>query len=178
MDHVLKSPWVSQLVRARPIYMLETDLVADICIIGGGVSGIMSAYQILKNTNRSVVVVEAHEIGHGATGHNAGQLVSELERSVQSLVEEYGLEKTSDLLMSIGSAWNILEETMRDAGLNIPYSTFEGYDVYATKKQIHDQLIDISLMYQAGLTPKKMYISQEHIHTCLLYTSPSPRDRG
>jgi glycine/D-amino acid oxidase-like deaminating enzyme len=163
MEHVLKSPWVSQLVRSRPVYMLETDLVADICIIGGGVSGIMSAYQILKNTDRSVVVVEAKEIGHGATGHNAGQLVSELERSVQSLVEEYGLEKTSDLLVSIASAWNILEETMRDAGLNIPYSTFEGYDVYTTKKQVHDQLVDISLMYQAGLTPKKMYISQEYV---------------
>jgi glycine/D-amino acid oxidase-like deaminating enzyme len=165
MEHVLKSPWVSQLVRSRPVYMLETDLVADICIIGGGVSGIMSAYQILKNTDRSVVVIEAHEIGHGATGHNAGQLVSELERSVQSLVQEYGLERTSDLLLSIDSAWNILEETIREAGLYIPYSTFEGYDVYATKKQVHDQLVDISLMYQAGLTPKKMYISEEHIHT-------------
>lgn len=165
MEHTLKSPWVHQIVRSRPIHMLETDLVADICIIGGGISGIMAAYQILKHTDRSVVIVDAHEIGHGATGHNAGQLVSELERSVQSLVQEYGLEKTSDLLVSIESAWNILEETMREAGLNIPYSTFEGYDVYSTKKQIHDQLIDIFLMYQAGLTPKKVYIAQEFIQS-------------
>lgn len=161
----LKSPWVNQLVRSRPVYTLETDLVADICIIGGGVSGIMSAYQILKNTDRSVVIIDAHEVGHGATGHNAGQLVSELERSVRSLVEEYGLEKTAKLLMDIESSWEILEHTMNDAGLRIPYSTFEGYDVYTTKKQIHDHLIDASLMYQAGLNPKKLYISQEHVHS-------------
>jgi len=159
----LKSPWVHQLIRSRPVYTLETDLVADICIIGGGISGIASAYQILKDTDRSVVIIDAHEVGHGATGHNAGQLVSELERSVQSLVEEYGLEKTANLLLSIESAWGILEDIIREAGLNIPYSTFEGYDVYSTKKQVHDQLKDISLMYQAGLTPKKMYISHEHM---------------
>lgn len=164
MEHILKSPWVTQLTRSRPVYVLETDIVADICIIGGGVSGVTSAFQILKNTNRSIVLIDSHEVGHGATGHNAGQLVSELERSVKSLVEEYGLEKTGNLLLSIESAWNILEDTIREAGLQIPYSIFEGYDVYATKKQIHDQLIDISLMHQAGLPVKKLYISQEHIH--------------
>ena len=163
MSQHLKSPWVHQLVRSRPVYTLETDLVADICIIGGGISGIMSAYQILKDTDRSVVIIDSHEVGHGATGHNAGQLVASLERSIESLVEEYGLEKTAELLLSIESGWGILEETMRDAGLDVPYSTFEGYNVYSTKKQIHDQLKDISLMYQAGLTPKKMYISQEHV---------------
>lgn len=163
MEQHLKSPWVHQLVRSRPVYMLETDLVADIIIVGGGISGIMSAYQILKNTDRSVVIIDAHEVGHGATGHNAGQLVSEIERTVHSLVEEYGLERTGNLLFSIESAWNILEEVIREAGINIPYSTFEGYDVYSTKQQIHNQLSNISLMFQAGLNPKRMYISEEHI---------------
>ncbi|MES2623510.1 MAG: FAD-binding oxidoreductase [Patescibacteria group bacterium] len=159
----LKSPWVHQLVRSRPIYTLETDVVADICIIGGGISGIMSAYQILKNTNRNVVIVDSHEIGHGATGHNAGQLVEELERSVASLVEEFGLEKTIDGLKSVHSAWNTLEEIMQEAGLTVPYSTFVGYSMYSTKKQIHEKLIDIALMHQGGMNPKKLYISAEHV---------------
>ena len=54
MDN-LKSPWVHQLNRVRPIHTLEHDMIADICIIGGGISGIMAAYQILKMTDRKVV---------------------------------------------------------------------------------------------------------------------------
>ncbi|MES2985676.1 MAG: FAD-binding oxidoreductase [Patescibacteria group bacterium] len=161
----LKSPWVHQIVRSRPIYMLQTDLVCDICIVGGGISGIMSAYQILKNTRRNVVIIDSHEIGHGATGHNAGQLVDELERSVASLVEEFGLEKTIEGLRSVHSGWAILEEIVQEAKLSIPYSTFEGYSMYSTKKQIFDQLLDISLMHQGGMQPKKMYISEQHVHT-------------
>ncbi len=169
----LKSPWVHQLQRSRPMYTLETDLVCDICIIGGGVSGIMSAYQILKNTDRSVVIVDSNEVGHGATGHNAGQLVSEIERSAHSLVEEYGLEKTGETLLAIQSGWSILEEVMQEAGLTIPYSTFEGYNMYATGSQVLNQLINISLMHQAGLRPKKMYISEDHLaqlHIPEIYT--------
>lgn len=161
----LKSPWVHQLKRTRPLHVLETDLVADICIIGGGISGVMSAYQILKQTDRNVVLIDSHEIGHGATGHNAGQLVDELERSVASLVEEFGLEKTIAGLKCVHSGWNILEEVFEDAKLSVPYSTFEGYSLYSTRKQIHDQLVDIALMHQGGMNPKKMYISEDHIDT-------------
>lgn len=162
MEH-LKSPWVHQLNRTRPIQLLKKDIVADICIIGGGISGIMSAFQILKRTNRNVVIIDSHEIGHGATGHNAGQLVDELERSVASLVEEFGLEKTIEGLQSVHSGWNILEEVFEEAKLSVPYSTFVGYAMYSTRKQIHDQLVDMALMHQGGMHPKKMYISEDHI---------------
>lgn len=162
MEH-LKSPWVHQLRRTRPIQKLESDLIADICIVGGGISGIMSAFQILKRTDRNVVIIESHEIGHGATGYNAGQLVDELERSVSSLVEEFGLKKTIDGLQSIHSSWKILEEIFEETKLPVPYSTFEGCALYSTRKQIHEQLVNIALMHQGGMNPKKMYISEKHI---------------
>ncbi len=168
MEHLsshLKSPWVHQINRSRPIHILNNDLIADICIIGGGISGIMSAYQILKKTHRNVVIIDSHEIGHGATGHNAGQLVDVLERSVASLCEEFGLEKTMEGLQSVHSSWKILEEIFEETKLSVPYSTFEGYTMYSTRKQIHDQLVDIALMHQGGMRPKKIYISEDHIET-------------
>ncbi len=160
----LKSPWINQLDRTRPLYTLQTDVETDICIVGGGVSGVMTAYRILKHTNHKVAIIEASEIAHGATGHNAGQLVDELERSTVSLVEEYGLEKVADALQSVKSAWMLLEEVVHDAELTVPYSTFEGYDVFSTKEQIHDKLADMSLADEGGINLKKMYISREYIH--------------
>lgn len=159
----LSSPWINQLDRTRPLYTLQTDVETDICIVGGGISGVMTAYNILKYTKHRVVIIEATQVAHGATGHNAGQLVDELERSTVSLVEEYGLEKVADALRSVKSAWLLLEEIVHDAELTVPYSTFEGYDVFSTKEQIQDKLADMALADQGGINLKKIYISREHI---------------
>lgn len=160
----LKSPWTYQLNRNRPLFTLETDTEADICIIGAGVSGALTAYNILKYTSHKVILVDAYQAGHGASGHNAGQLVAELERPIASLVQEYGLEQTIEALRSVDSAWIMLEEIIRDTNLTTPYSTFIGYDVYTTKKQVHNQLADIALAHEGGLHSRRMYISEDHIN--------------
>ena len=157
------SPWMQQLNRVRPLYILETDVATDICIVGGGISGVMTAYQILKNTDKKIVLVDAHKIGHGATGHNAGQLVSELERSVVSLVGDFGLQKTVEALNGIHSSWTLLEEIIQEANIDVPYSTFEGYNVYSTRKQIQEKLADIALMREGDIHVKKIYISEQHV---------------
>lgn len=160
MEH-LKSPWTYQLQRNRPLYTLETDINTDICVIGGGISGVMTAYYLLKYTNHKVMVLDAQEIAHGATGHNGGQLVAELERSLASLVSEYGLQIAVDGLKCIDSAWLMLEEVIRDAELTMPYSTFIGYDVYTSEEQIHKRLADLALAHEGGLHNRKMYIADE-----------------
>ncbi len=159
----LKSPWTYQLKRTRPLYTLETDLESDVCVIGGGISGVITAYYVLKYTDKKIILIDSYQVGHGATGHNAGQLVAELERSITSLVGEYGLEHTMEALRSVDSAWIMLEEVMRDTNLSLPYSTFVGYDVYTTKQQIHRQLADLALAHEGGLHNRRMYISEDHI---------------
>ena len=52
---------------------LNEDLNIDICIIGGGLTGVTSALN-LSNKGYSVVLCEARKIGSGASGRNGGQL--------------------------------------------------------------------------------------------------------
>ena len=53
--------------------VLENNIEVDICIIGGGLTGISSALHLAKK-GFSVVVCEARLIGWGASGRNGGQL--------------------------------------------------------------------------------------------------------
>lgn len=53
---------------------LEGDLETDVCIIGGGFSGVSTALTLAER-NRSVVLLEANRIGWGASGRNGGQLI-------------------------------------------------------------------------------------------------------
>ena len=54
--------------------VLEEELTTDICIVGGGFSGV-SAGLHLSELGYKVVIVEANKIGWGATGRNGGEII-------------------------------------------------------------------------------------------------------
>src|SRR6185436_17390371 len=86
-----RSPWIKQLNRTRPVNSLKKDINSDVAVVGGGIAGMATAFFILKNTDQSVVLLEAGKIAHGATGHNAGQVTSYFERPFYELAKEFGL---------------------------------------------------------------------------------------
>ncbi|MCW1248019.1 FAD-binding oxidoreductase [Pseudomonas sp. SAICEU22] len=53
---------------------LQGELVADVCVVGGGFSGLNTAIELAER-GMSVVLLEAHKIGWGASGRNGGQLI-------------------------------------------------------------------------------------------------------
>ena len=65
---------------------LSEDLQADICIIGGGFTGISSALH-LAMSGFKVVVLEAHQPGYGASGRNGGHV------GIGQRVDQFYLEK-------------------------------------------------------------------------------------
>lgn len=54
---------------------LEGNHAADICVVGGGFSGISSALTLAER-GYSVAVVEANRVGWGASGRNGGQMIA------------------------------------------------------------------------------------------------------
>lgn len=52
---------------------LAADQSCDVVIVGGGFTGLSAALH-LRELGKSVVVLEAHEIGWGASGRNGGQV--------------------------------------------------------------------------------------------------------
>lgn len=121
------SPWISELARSRPLADFRHSLASDIAVVGGGIAGVATAYYILKHTDKNVVLLEADQIGHGATGHSAGQIVSYFERQFSRLAVRFGLELAARAQDAIDSAWALLDEIVADAKLKVPYSRFRGY---------------------------------------------------
>ncbi len=54
--------------------VLQGEHVADVCVVGGGFSGLNTALELAER-GMSVIVLEAHKIGWGASGRNGGQLI-------------------------------------------------------------------------------------------------------
>jgi gamma-glutamylputrescine oxidase len=54
---------------------LNGSLQADVCVVGGGYTGLSAALH-LAEAGLNVVLIEAHRVGFGASGRNGGQLGS------------------------------------------------------------------------------------------------------
>jgi glycine/D-amino acid oxidase-like deaminating enzyme len=60
-----------------PYPALNTDIAADVVVIGGGFTGVNTALELAER-GYSVVLLEAERIGWGATGRNGGQVTGSL----------------------------------------------------------------------------------------------------
>ncbi len=75
---------------------LEGTIEADVCVIGGGFSGLSAALH-LSEQGRHVTLLEGAKIGWGASGRNGGQIVNGLNASLDTIGKRYGSE-TADFV--------------------------------------------------------------------------------
>ena len=76
--------WLDQLgpVTRRPA--LDGDRDVDVAIVGGGFSGLWTAYYLSKlDPSLQILILEKHFCGFGASGRNGGWAVGELAGSFE-----------------------------------------------------------------------------------------------
>src|SRR5438094_6668492 len=73
----------------RRYQSLNRDMVTDVVIVGGGLTGAVLAWTFAKAGIR-VVVLEAKRVGHGSTAANSALLMHEPDRDLGELTEWYG----------------------------------------------------------------------------------------
>ncbi len=72
---------------------LTSSTTCDVCIIGGGLTGLYTAYTLAK-AGVDVVLLEANtHFGHGTTGHSTGKLTAQHSIVYANLLEKLSLEE-------------------------------------------------------------------------------------
>jgi glycine/D-amino acid oxidase-like deaminating enzyme len=107
-DAVPRPHWLDELPARDPHPRLEGVVEADLCIVGGGFTGLWAALHAKRlNPARSVVLLEGGRCGEGASGRNGGFLdaslthglangLSRFEREMETL-ERLGAENFAEL---------------------------------------------------------------------------------
>jgi len=75
---------------------LEGDIKTDICVIGGGYTGLSAALHLRKK-GYDVVLLEAERVGWGASGRNGGHVGTGQRADQTSLEKWVGMEAASNL---------------------------------------------------------------------------------
>jgi len=100
--------------RGRPCPPLAGSVRADVCIVGGGFTGLWAAIEAKRlDPGTSVVLLEATACGFGASGRNGGWATSwydELDRLVGRFGPEAGLDLADRSSRAVTNLGEIAEE--------------------------------------------------------------------
>ena len=86
---------------------LEGDIETDICVIGGGYTGLSAALHLRKK-GYDVVLLEAERVGWGASGRNGGHVGTGQRADQTSLEKWVGMEAASSLWQMSLDAVNLV----------------------------------------------------------------------
>ena len=68
---------------------LQDALSCDVCVVGAGITGLTAALHLAEQ-GYDVVVVEAHQVGWGASGRSGGQAIIGFNKGVRELQKLVG----------------------------------------------------------------------------------------
>jgi glycine/D-amino acid oxidase-like deaminating enzyme len=90
MLHDAHGYWIAEAGSPAVLPPLDGETTADVVVVGGGYTGLWTAWHVLEAApDARVVVLEAGRCGHGPSGRNGG-FVSSLDLSLPSLRADYG----------------------------------------------------------------------------------------
>ena len=155
------SPWLTQLHKDRETVSLIKDMQTDTVIIGGGIAGVTTLYFLLKHTDKRVVLLEGNKLAHGATGHNAGQVVAEFEKPLSEIVREHGIEKTISGVRMVEDAWGLLRDIWKETTIDVSLNEFVGAGGYCELEQLIADLETEHIKHIHGLASLPVLVSVE-----------------
>ena len=92
----------------------------DMAVVGGGIMGLSAALHAAR-LGLSVRVVEARNIGQGASGLNGGQVIPGLKYDPDWLIEHFGDERGEALIEFAASTADAVFDLIRDEKLSVPF---------------------------------------------------------
>ncbi|MEY2664007.1 MAG: hypothetical protein RIR35_815, partial [Actinomycetota bacterium] len=120
MDHIAKrvsrlnnSLWFDSSASLKGTELARDEF--DVSIIGGGFSGLWSAFHLIQaQPTLKIAVFEAQHFGFGASGRNGGWASSDYPVYRATLEKRHGVEKTNALFTALSTAINEIGDFSRN----------------------------------------------------------------
>jgi len=110
-----KNFWLTT-VEAPQLPVRELPSTVDVAVIGAGFTGLSAARTLAKGGAR-VAVLEAENVGWGASCRNGGMVLSGLKLGIPTLMKRYGREATKRMYAASLESIDCVEEIVREEGI-------------------------------------------------------------
>ncbi len=133
---------------------LQGDATCDVCVIGGGFAGVSAALH-LAESGKKVILLEAEEIGFGASGRNGGQVVNGFSRGYDAFLKSCGKDTAEAILAMSFEGGDIIRQRIGKYNISCDYREGTFFAAF-NKKQIAHLEREKELWERAGNTAIEM----------------------
>lgn len=117
---------------------LQKDIVADVAIIGGGITGISTGL-LLAQRGLNVAVLESHGTGWGNSSDSTGNLYFTTDSLLSSIEEKYDTEAVKKVANSRIQALEKIETWVKEFSLDCDYKDIPMY-LYSNYEKGHERI--------------------------------------
>lgn len=117
---------------------LNEDIYVDAVIVGGGITGITSAY-LLADQGLKVAVLEADRLLNGTTGHTTAKVTAQHDLIYDELITNMGKSKARLYYEANTEALTFIKETIDTLQIDCDFSEQDAY-MYATTKEYEQKI--------------------------------------
>jgi glycine/D-amino acid oxidase-like deaminating enzyme/nitrite reductase/ring-hydroxylating ferredoxin subunit len=109
---------------------LAESIETDVCIIGGGIAGLTTAYFLAK-AGKKVVVLDDGVIGGGETARTTAHLTNAIDDRLYRIEKWHGEEKAKLAIEAHTQAIDTIEQIVADEAIECDFSRLDGFLVEA-----------------------------------------------
>jgi len=150
-DFKEKSYWMTTREYV-PGASLQDDIEVDVAVVGGGFTGLSSAYHIKKaEPNLRVVLLESDVIGFGASGRNAGFSMTLFGMTLGLTARRFGKKKAKEAHHYMERAVDYLRDLVAELKIDCEYE-HPGFLRVATSEKYKKRILkEMELVHKLGL---------------------------
>eukprot|EP00898_Chlorokybus_atmophyticus_P005908 jgi/Chlat1/6318/Chrsp44S09058 len=119
--------WEQRKLCGEPIYpKLQENMTTDVVVIGGGIAGVSTAYNLAKK-GKKVVLLEARTIGAGQTGRTTAHLMGWNDDYYHVIEEKFDNETARRVAMAHRKTVDFIEQASQEEGIECEFLRCPGY---------------------------------------------------
>lgn len=134
---------------ASPCATFQGELNADIAIIGGGISGLSAAYYLKKECpTLKIILLEAGQIGCGASGRNTGILGPGIAGTILDLNRRFGSKKAKKMYQATIDAVDTAKKLIQVESLECNLENVAQLRVARTERQAKNLQKQVRMLHK------------------------------
>jgi glycine/D-amino acid oxidase-like deaminating enzyme/nitrite reductase/ring-hydroxylating ferredoxin subunit len=143
-----RSIWMSIDMPAFPA--LRKNASADVCVVGGGITGLTTAYLLMLN-GKSVIVLEDGPLAGGASARTSAHLTAALDDRYHKIEDYHGKQGARMAAQSHSGAIDLIESIVIHENIDCDFERVDGYLFLAPESSPDELQQEYEAAQRAGL---------------------------
>jgi len=132
---------------------LKSDESCDLCIIGAGITGLTSAYMLLKS-GKSVIIVDDGNIGGGESSRTTAHITNVIDDRYYIIERLHGEETARLAAESQTAGIDLIEKIINENNIECDFTRLSGYLIFKPEEKAGVLELEFDACKRAGINVK------------------------